>query len=216
MAYYRTADDDEDVEPLEDHEVQAIIDATDLIRPVESIRHCYTAKIFTGFAFQDLDAMGKENIYQEPTTGVYFLCRERGKTNIDEMVPITPMIKEIMDIYKDDPECQAKGQLFPVPSNQNYNGYLKVLQIHCKITKTLKTHLARHTFAHIMLNHYGFSLEIVSRMLGHKSIRSTQKYCKISMKRIAEAFAPHLVTEREKPTVIVSIEACYRKYGIAA
>lgn len=216
IAYYRTADEDSDIEPLEDHEIQAIINATDLIKPVARIRDCFVAQIYTGFAFQDLEAMNKDNIYQEPSTGVFFLCRERGKTGIDEMVPITPIVKEIMDIYKNDPECQASGQLFPVPSNQNYNGYLKILQLHCKIENKLHTHLARHTFAHIMLNHYGFSLEIVSRMLGHKTIRSTQKYCKISMKRIAEAFAPHLIKEREKPAVIISIETCYRRYGIAA
>lgn len=217
LAYYRTADAETEVIPLEDNEVQAIINAKGLVPRIERIRDCYIAQIFTGFAFQDLKALTLENIYREPSTGVYFLCRERGKTGIDEMVPMLPEVKAIIDKYALDPECRANGVLFPVPSNSCYNQYLKELQVHCNIkTRKFDTHLGRHTFAHRMLNQFGFSLEIVSKMLGHKSIRTTQHYCKISLKRIAEAFAPHLVQERPKLTVIYSINRVYTQYGIAA
>lgn len=216
LAYYRTADADSEVIPLAENEVQAIINATDLVQRVERIRDCFVVQIYTGYAFQDLQALTIENIYKEPTTGVYFLCRERGKTGIDEMVPILPEVKRMIDKYALDPECRAKGVLFPVPSNTCYNQYLKELQTHCKITTKLTSHLGRHTFADRMLNLYGFSLEIVSRMLGHKSIRTTQHYCKVSLKRIAEAFAPELVIERPKLTVIHSIKTTYQQYGIAA
>lgn len=216
LAYFRTADTETEVIPLEESEINLIKNATNLVPRVERIRDCYLAQIYTGFAFQDLKALTKNHIYKEPATGVYFLCKERGKTKIDEMVPILPELKRIMDKYQNDPECLAEGVLFPVPSNTCYNQYLKDLQIHCKILKKLHSHLGRHSFAHMMLNHYGFSLEIVSRMLGHKSIRTTQRYCKISLKHIAEVFAPELVIERPKLTVIREIEATYLQYGVAA
>lgn len=216
LAYYRTADADSEVIPLAENEVQALINATGLVERIEKIKDCFIVQIFTGFAFQDLKALTLENIYKEPTTGVYFLCRERGKTGIDEMVPILPEVKHVIDKYALDPECRAKGVLFPVPSNTCYNQYLKELQVHSKIIIKLTSHLGRHTFADRMLNLYGFSLEIVSRMLGHKSIRTTQHYCKVSLKRIAEAFAPELVIERPKLTVIHSIKKTYQQHGIAA
>lgn len=216
LAYYRTADAEIEVIPLEDNQVQAIVNATGLIPRIERIRDCYVVQIYTGYAFQDLQSLTLENIYKEPSTGVYFLCLERGKTGIDEMVPLLPEVKKIIDKYALDPECRAKGVLFPVPSNSCYNQYLKELQDHCKITVKLTTHLGRHTFAHRMLNLFGFSLEIVSKMLGHKSIRTTQHYCKISLKRIAEAFAPHLVQEKPKLAVVYSIKTVYMQYGIAA
>jgi site-specific recombinase XerD len=216
LAYYRTGDGDSEVIPLTDAEVESIVNATGLTERVERIRDCFVVQIYTGFAFQDLKALTLENIYKEPATGVYFLCRQRGKTGIDEMVPIMPMVKQMIDKYALDPECQAKGVLFPVPSNTCYNQYLKELQDHCKIIVKITTHLGRHTFAHRMLNLYGFSLSIVSRMLGHKSIRTTEHYCKVSIRLIAEAFAPELAIQRPKPAIIRSIETSYCQLEVAA
>jgi len=216
LAYFRTADAETEVIPLEDDEINRLKNARGLVIRLERVRDCYIVQIYTGFSFQDIEALTKENIYKEPATGVFFLLRERGKTGIDEMVPILPIVMAIMEKYKDDPECIAKGVLFPVPSNSCYNAYLKELQIIARVAKKLHTHLGRHTFAHIMLNHYGFSIEIVSRMLGHKNIRTTQRYCKISIRRIAEAFAPELVVERPKLKVIRNINKTYIHYGINA
>ena len=212
LGYYRTTDVVKDVIPLEWNEVQAIMNLKNLTPRLDRIRDAFIVQIFTGFAFQDLKALTIENIIRDPMTGVYFLCRERGKTGIDEMVPILPIVKQIIDKYIFDPECRREGVLFPIPSNTHFNEYLKELQERARINKKLHTHLARHTFAHLMLNHYGLSLEIVSRMLGHKSIRTTQRYCKISLKRIAEAFAPEIIIERPKLTIIRKIETSYRQH----
>ena len=215
LEYFRTGDAETEVIPLEDDEINRLQNTPLTILRLDRVRDCQIVQIYTGFSYQDLEAMGRENIYKEPATGIYFLCRQRGKTGIDEMVPILPEVKRIMDKYQDDPECLVKGVLFPVPSNTCYNAYLKEIQVICRINKRLYTHLGRHTFAHIMLNHYGFSIEIVSRMLGHKCIRTTQRYCNISIRRIAEAFAPDLVIERPKLTIIRNIESTYTHYGIA-
>jgi site-specific recombinase XerD len=61
-------------------------------------------------------------------------------------------------------------------SNARYNGYLKELAVIAGINRNLNTHLARHALADMMLNIFEFSLEEVSKMLGHKSIRTTQRY----------------------------------------
>jgi integrase len=37
--------------------------------------------------------------------------------------------------------------VFPVPSNQKMNAYLKEIATICNISKVLTTHVARHTFA---------------------------------------------------------------------
>jgi len=56
----------------------------------------------------------------------------------------------------------------------------------CGIKRNLNTHLARHTFADIMLNS-GVPLEDVSKMLGHKNIRTTQRYCRVRKERISQS-----------------------------
>ncbi len=95
------------------------------------------------------------------------------------MVPIVPVVEELIEKYKNHPYCIANNRLIPVNSNARYNGYLKELAVVCGINRELNTHLARHTFADIMLNILGFSLEEVSKMLeGHKSIRGNPTICK--------------------------------------
>lgn len=47
-------------------------------------------------------------------------------------------------------------------------------------------HLARHTFATTVTLTNGVSLESVSRMLGHKSIKTTQHYAKIVDRRLSD------------------------------
>ena len=69
-------------------------------------------------------------------------------------------------------------------SNQRLNTYLKELADICGITKPLTTHIARHTFATTVLLTNGVSLEATSKMLGHKSIKTTQIYGKIVESRV--------------------------------
>jgi site-specific recombinase XerD len=75
-----------------------------------------------------------------------------------------------------------------VNSNARYNGYLKELSIICGVSRELNTHLARHTFADIMLNILEFSLEEVSKMLEHKTT-TTLRYAKVRKNKISETLA---------------------------
>lgn len=61
-------------------------------------------------------------------------------------------------------------------SNVKYNAYLKELADLCRITKKLTTHIARHTFATTVTLENDVPIETVSKMLGHRSIHTTQIY----------------------------------------
>lgn len=104
------------------------------------------------------------------------------------MVPLLPVTEEIIERYKHHPYCKVKGCLLPINSNARYNGYLKELAVICGIDRELNTHLARHTFADMMLNN-GVPLEDVARMLGHKNIRTTQRYTTVRKQRISNSMA---------------------------
>jgi site-specific recombinase XerD len=47
-------------------------------------------------------------------------------------------------------------------------------------------HLARHTFATTVTLTNGVPLESVSKMLGHKSVRTTQHYAKIIDRKVSD------------------------------
>ncbi|SHN45397.1 site-specific integrase [Chitinophaga sp. CF418] len=179
-----------DVIPLEYWQVDILYEKKGLIERIERVRDGYIAQIFTGFAWQDIRALTPEHIIQDEI-GDYYLCKKRGKTSEYEVVPILPPVAALIEKYKDDPYCKKRGVLFPIIANTNCNAYLKELAALCGIQRDLNTHLARHTFAHIMLN-YGVPLEVVSKMLGHKSIRTSQRYCKVSLQLIRDKVKPVL------------------------
>ena len=66
------------------------------------------------------------------------------------------------------------------------NEYLKTIADNCNINKKLTFHCARHTFATTVTLSNNVSMESVSKMLGHKSIKTTQHYAKILDKKVSE------------------------------
>jgi len=66
------------------------------------------------------------------------------------------------------------------------NVYLKELAEQCGIPKGLTFHCARHTFATTVTLTNGVPIETVSKMLGHKSIKTTQHYAKIVDKKVSD------------------------------
>ena len=65
------------------------------------------------------------------------------------------------------------------------NAYLKEIALLCNISKNLTMHTARHTFATYTLTK-GVPIETVSKLLGHKSLETTQIYAKIIDKKVAD------------------------------
>lgn len=76
--------------------------------------------------------------------------------------------------------------MLPVLSNQKSNAFLKEIAALCGINKPLTTHLARHTFATTITLTNGVPIESVSKMLGHKDLRTTQHYAKIVDRKISD------------------------------
>jgi len=108
--------------------------------------------------------------------------KQRQKSGVFYNVPLLPIARQILDKYKDIP--LPNGQVLPIPTNQKMNAYLKEIADVCGITKTLTTHCARHTFATTVTLANNVSIESVSKMLGHKSIRMTQHYAKVLEKTV--------------------------------
>ena len=66
------------------------------------------------------------------------------------------------------------------------NAFLKEIAVLCEIDKNLTFHLARHTFATTITLTNGVPIESVSKMLGHRSLRTTQHYAKILDKKVSD------------------------------
>ena len=92
----------------------------------------------------------------------------------------------IIDKYADHPQALNQDRLLPILSNQKMNAYLKEIAAVCKIDKELTFHIARHTFATTVTLTNGVPIESVSKMLGHKNLRTTQHYAKVLDKKVGE------------------------------
>ncbi|MBT1706291.1 tyrosine-type recombinase/integrase, partial [Chryseosolibacter indicus] len=59
------------------------------------------------------------------------------------------------------------------------NDYLKEIANTCGIKKRVTFHTARHTFATTITLTNGVPIETVSKLLGHRNLKTTQLYAKI-------------------------------------
>ena len=66
------------------------------------------------------------------------------------------------------------------------NTDLKEIADLCEIIKNLTFHLARHTFATTVTLTNGVPIESVSKMLGHKSLKTTPHYAKILDRKVSD------------------------------
>lgn len=92
----------------------------------------------------------------------------------------------IIDKYEDHPQSCNQDKLLPILTNQKMNAYLKEIAGVCEIEKELTFHIARHTFATTVTLTNGVPIESVSKMLGHKNLRTTQHYAKVLDKKVSE------------------------------
>ena len=74
----------------------------------------------------------------------------------------------------------------PILSNQKMNQYLKEIADACQIDKCLTFHIARHTFATTITLSNGVPIETVSKMLGHRNLKTTQHYAKVLDRKVSQ------------------------------
>ncbi len=91
-----------------------------------------------------------------------------------------------MDKYKDHPQCIQAARVLPVLTNQKMNAYLKEIADLCSIRKNFTFHIAWHTFATTVTLSNGVPIETVSKMLGHKNLRTIQHYAKIMDREVSD------------------------------
>jgi site-specific recombinase XerD len=149
------------------------------------VRDIFLFSCYTGLAYADVKKLKRSEIIIG-VDGEQWLVSRRQKTDISARIPLLPAALTIISKYKDHPHCQEKDLVLPVLSNQKMNAYLKEIADACGIHKTLTYHIARHTFATTVTLTNGVPIETVSKMLGHRNLRTTQHYAKILDKKIGE------------------------------
>jgi site-specific recombinase XerD len=148
------------------------------------VRDIFLLSCYTGLAYADVKKLKRTEI-GVGVEGEQWIFTKRQKTDTSSRIPLLPTSLTLLDKYKHYPQCE-NGKLLPVLSNQKMNSYLKEIADACGIDKVLTFHIARHTFATTVTLSNGVPIETVSKMLGHKNIRTTQHYAKILDIKVSE------------------------------
>ena len=159
-------------------ELQTLTDKKFSNERLMQVKDIFLFCCFTGLAYADIKKLKRSEI-SLGIDGNKWIMTNRQKTGTASRIPLLPLSLEIMEKYNAHPKCLNEGKLLPVLSNQKMNAYLKEIADVCNIKKNFTFHIARHTFATTITLSNGVPMETVSKMLGHKNIRTTQHYAKI-------------------------------------
>jgi len=170
---------------LSEENLQSIIEKTFNSFRLNQVRDIFIFCCYTGLAYIDVKKLKRHQIVIG-IDGERWININRQKTLTLATIPLLPIAEEILEKYKNDPQCKNENRLLPVLSNQKMNSYLKEIADLSGINKELTFHTARHTFATTVTLTNGVSIESVSKMLGHKSIKITQHYAKIVDRKVSE------------------------------
>ncbi|WP_342089289.1 site-specific integrase [Dyadobacter sp. OTU695] len=170
---------------LTEEDIEALARKEFVSDRLDQVRDTFLFCCFTGLAYSDVQKLTLAQV-SRGIDGLPWIFTHRTKTETTSNIPLLPQAKKIMEKYADHPVCVSKGVLLPVPSNQKLNEYLKEIATLCGIDKPMTSHIARHTFATTVALQNGVPIETVSKILGHKSIRTTQIYAKIMDTKVSK------------------------------
>ncbi len=149
------------------------------------VKDIFIFSCFTGLAYIDVKNLTKANI----SIGIdakKWIFTNRQKTETASRIPLLPIAEQLIQKYETHPYTVIQNKLLPVFCNQKVNIYLKEIAQICNLPNKLTFHIARHTFATSVTLSNGVPIETVSKMLGHKNIRTTQHYAKILDKKVSD------------------------------
>lgn len=170
-------------QPLNEAELKKLIDMELSCKKKETARDLFIFSAYTGLAYIDAQAFDFENM-TEKIGDTYYIDGARVKTGQAFFTPILPPAMEILKKY---------DYKLPKISNQKLNDYLHLVQSEANITKNMTSHVARHSFATLLIS-YGVPIENVAKMMGHAEIKTTQMYAKV-MKETVDKFTQNLLRE---------------------
>ena len=149
---------------------------------IEVLRNAFLFSAITGLRWSDVHGLTWKNVEYLPDSNSYQLRYKQQKTQVAEVLPISEQVVAFMGERDHDNSKVFIGLKYSSWTN------LKLQQWVMKagITKNITFHCSRHTYATLMLTH-DVDLFTVSKLLGHKNIKTTQLYAKVVDQRKIDA-----------------------------
>jgi integrase len=145
------------------------------------LKQAFLFSALTGLRWSDVHKMVWKEVQYSAEQGYYIRFKQK-KTNGYQTHPIPDQAFKLLNERQDDDERVFKGLKYSAWHN------LKLQQWVMKagISKTITFHCARHTYATLQLT-FGTDIYTVSKLLGHKELKTTQVYAKVINQKKVEA-----------------------------
>jgi len=174
--------------PLTEAELKRIIDLEIPNEKLCKARDLFIFSAYTGLAYIDAQRFDFEKM-TEKMGDIHYIDGARVKTGESFFTPILPPAMAVLEKY---------GYNLPKISNQKLNDYLHVIEAEAKITKNMTSHVARHSFATLVLSH-DVPIEKLAKMMGHTEIKTTQIYAKVMKESIERHTQSLIESMNQKP-----------------
>ena len=158
----------------------------DLTIPETQRSHALTRDLFlfacyTGTAYTDTVSVSKENLQTDNNNDLW-LKYYRQKNGRLSRVKLLPEAIELIEKYTEE----TRETLFPHINYTSLRQNLQGLRVLTGMKDKLTYHMGRHSFASLITLEAGVPIETISRMLGHKDIKTTQIYARVTPKKLFE------------------------------
>lgn len=188
------------IDPLEPSEIRQMIEHSEGIN--RQVKQCFLFSVFTGLRWGDASNLKKSTIRSMIINGKRrkFVVFTQRKTKTIKNLPLSSeaiqMLSErLLDEREEingkrelDIKAEADAYFFPLfvlaegdPANRRHGRMQYELQkwaAQAGIKKRVHFHLSRHTFATMGIEKIG-DLHIVSNLLGHNRLATTQRYAHV-------------------------------------
>lgn len=142
---------------------------------LEQTKDAFLFCCYTGMRYSDFVNLSPENIVkiQKDTWLIYKTI----KTHIEVRLPLFLLFKgkgiEILNKYQN-----RLSDFFKLKDNSNVNKELMVISKLSGVNSRISFHTARHTNATLLI-YNGVNITTVQKLLGHKSVKTTQVYTNV-------------------------------------
>ena len=154
---------------------------------LERARDLFLFSCYTGTAYCDLIRLGREHLFRDSENGLWLKFRRQKAESLCRIKLLTEAMTLIEKYHSGERETLFDPVPYPV-----YLMQLKALQLKADITIPLSAHVGRHTFATLVTLENGVPIETVSRMLGHGSLQTTERYAQVTPKKLFDEFGRFL------------------------
>lgn len=145
------------------------------------VKRAFLFSALTGLRFSDIEKLTWHEIQFSNENGYYIRFKQK-KTKGQETLPISEDAFQLLGERLSNDE-----KAFPDLTYSDYNNQkIREWMIRAGIEKSITFHCARHTYATLQLS-LGTDIYTVSKMLGHKSLKTTEIYAKIIDEKKKEA-----------------------------